>query len=239
MKFTEKEQVLIFLLVLIMVGVGGTKWILLPAKAHRQELQVQLQEKREKEEEAKKLMLIAETIDQDILEASRTSKAKSRPFFKRAETEYVHKWISMLAESNTLMVQNLGLERENLTVLEVYGKEFVPISYPIGDYYNDIVNAQGKQTKEEQEAKEALDLREDDGVIQMKVVVKVSGTNNQLMSFADYLSNIGKHIIVNNFAFEDRQSTDIQEAELSLTIYCINKDEEDIFKGYFLETSGS
>lgn len=241
MKLTEREQNLLFVLVLIAVGLVGFRYVFVPAKAHYVALQVQLEEKRAKESEAQAIMAVAETIDQDIAEATQKSNDVSADFFKADDVEYFHKWISMLAASNSLVAKTVSITEASLTTVPVYGNEFVTVTYPIKDYYNTMHNSRGDQHEvaagEEAEATEAPTLREDDMVLKTDITVSVSGTNNQLMNLVDHLSTRNKHIVVNSFAFSDRQSTDIQDAEVNLSVYAIAKEEDYIFNGFFIEAT--
>ncbi|MGL4739038.1 MAG: hypothetical protein ACRCW2_16445 [Cellulosilyticaceae bacterium] len=238
MKLTEREQNLLFLLAIVAIGLVGFKFMFVPAKAHAEAMQIQLDEKIAKEAEAKEMMAVAETIDADIAAASKQSDEVSGEFFKAEDVEYFHKWISVLAASNSLVVKNVTITEPTLASVPVYGNTFVTVTYPIKDYYNTMRNSRGDQEAivmpEEQTE---TPLREDDSVLKVDITLSVSGTNTQLMNLVDHLSTRNKHIVVNSFAFGDCQSTDIQEAEVNLSVYAIEKENEYIFNGFFIEAN--
>lgn len=77
MKLTDREEKLLFILGIVVVIMVGYKFILGPARVNYEALRLEVEEKRNQEMEAKKVLAVADTIDADITQVIKESEQAS------------------------------------------------------------------------------------------------------------------------------------------------------------------
>lgn len=230
MQLTNKEKTLLFILALVTALVVCIRFVMIPMFEKHTMLKVELEAAQQKQHEVQMLLSKLETIDGEIDKVVEATAVAAEPFFIEVEPEYLHKWAVKVAGQAHLQVNALSVGGKGISPIGAYGVQVTNQSYPIGDYYNNMVNS---TTLEEQTAQEAPALPGEgsDAVIQMPVQLNVKGTKSNLIQFATNMANLGKHVVLQGLPLDNFDKDEEREVGLSLMLYAIDKEDDGVL-GY-------
>lgn len=227
MQMTSKEKNLIFFLVVVMIVVININAVITPGMTKRKELKDQLLVDEDSKFQTDQLLARANTIEGEIDQILLSTQDMIPPFFNIVDKEYIHMWIGALANKNQVTVESLTLGDPQVTAVTPYVKTTSALSYPIGEYFNNIVNS---TTLEAGQAEEAPPVEGGvDQVVITDLTLNLKGTKAKIMNLVSEISHLEKHGVVNNVTFTTFDVDDEKTTSITVSLYSIHKENDGIF----------
>lgn len=224
---TSKERNLIFFLVVVMIIVININLVITPGMIKRKELKDQLLVVEESKFQTDQLLLRAGTIDAEIEQILLSTQEMIPPFFNVVDKEYIHMWIGALASKHQVVLQSVTIGDPQVTTVTPYTRNITPLSYSIGEYFNNIVNS---NTLETGKAEEAIPVGEGmDQVIRTDITLNMKGSKTKVMNLVSEISHLKKHGIVNNVGFTTYNVDDEKAGSITISLYSIHKENDGVF----------
>lgn len=229
MQMTNKERNLIFFLVVVMIIVININLVITPGMTKRKELKDQLLVAEDSKFQTEQLLGKANTIDSEIEQILLSTQDMIPPFFNVVDKEYIHMWIGALANKNQVTVDSLTITEPQVTVVTPYIKTITPLSYPIGEYFNNIVNSTTLEAGAVEETPQTSTGEGVDQVVKTDLILNLKGTKAKIMNLVSEISHLEKHGIVNNVAFATFDVDDEKTTSITVSLYSIHKENDGIF----------
>ena len=227
MQMTSKEKNLIFFLVVVIIVIVNINLVITPGITKRRELKDQLLVAEDSKFQTDQLLARADTIDAEIDKILLSTEEMIPPFFNVVDKEYIHMWIGALANKNQVTVEGLTLGDPQATTVTPYVKNVSALSYPIGEYFNNMVNS---TTLEAGQGEEVPLVGEGvDQVVKTDLTLNLKGAKSKIMNLVSEISHLEKHGVVNNVAFTTFDVDDEKTTSITVSLYSIHKENDGIF----------
>lgn len=233
---SSNEKNLLYVLVLVLTFTVCIRFALIPTANKYEVAKADLEQKRQLRSEVQDKLNRMKTIDGEIEEALLKASQFSEPFFLDKESEYYHKWIVEIAKQNQVHIVSLAISDQTFEQAKPYQVEKADSqeAYLIGDYYKNMMDAAEENTqvgigKEETRVEDYTS----GVVIHRSLQLGVKATREELIDLIDELSQIGKHIVVENIIIESFDQNQKQEYNLDLKVYSVNKKDDGLFNYTF------
>lgn len=228
---TSKEKNLIFFLVVVMIVVLNINLVITPGITKRKELKDQLLVAEDSKFQTDQLLARADTIDAEIEKILLSTEEMIPPFFNIVDKEYMHMWIGGLADKNQVTLESLTIGDPQVTTVTPYERDTAALAYPIGEYFNNIVNS---NTLEEGQVEETAEVVEGtDQVIKTDITLGLKGSKSKIVNLVSEISHLKKHGIVNNVDLTTYDVDDEKTTSVTISLYSIHKENDGIFDYQF------
>ena len=228
---TNKERNLIFFLVIVMIVVININLVITPGITKRKELKDQLLAAQDSKFQTEQLLARANTIDAEIETILLSTQDMIPPFFNIVDKEFIHIWIGDLANKNQVEVESLTISEPQVTTVTPYIKDTVALSYPIGEYFNNVVNSNTLETGQVEETTSSGEGT--DQVIKTDITLGLKGNKSTIMNLVSEVSHLKKHGIVNNVDLTTYNVDDEKTTSITISLYSIHKENDGIFDYQF------
>lgn len=232
---SSNEKNLLYVLALVFIFTVCIRFVLIPAANKYEIAKADLEQKRQTRSEVQDKLNRMKTIDGEIEEALLKASQFSEPFFLDKESEYYHKWIVEIAKQNQVHIVSLAISDQTFEQAKPYQVEKADSqeAYLIGDYYKNMMDAAEENTQVDIGEEASIEDYTSEVVIYRSLQLGVKATREELIDLIDELSQIGKHIVVENIIIESFDQNQKQEYNLDLKVYSVNKKDDGLFNYTF------
>ena len=131
-----------------------------------------------------------------------------------------------------MQVQSLAIGGKNISAVSSYSIENSNQSYPIGDFYHNMVNS---TTTEDPSIEQDQGMNGDgkDAVVQMPIQLNVKGTKSQLIQFATNMASMDKHVVLQGLDLQNFDKDEERDVTLSMVLYSIHKEDDGVLNYQF------
>ncbi|MBU3810854.1 MAG: hypothetical protein H9893_04290 [Candidatus Niameybacter stercoravium] len=231
-RLTSNEKFLLFILALVGTLVICIQWILLPTLGKYEALKAELANKQQERITVEQTLARAYTIDQEIEEVVTKTEKAIQPFFPATQVQYLHKWIVDRSSQAGIQLTNVSLGDSVVTNIVPYTVELPIISYPIQNYYNNMVNST-LPDEHQGEGEQPSNAIAEDAVLNYNININVKGSKANILKFIDQLEALNKYVVVQNFAFGEFQEAGEIETSINIVLYSIHKEDDGAFNYQF------
>lgn len=232
MQLSNKEKNLLFVLALVTVCVVCLRFVLLPILEKNSDLKVQLEQAEQNQHEVQMRLSKLNTIDEEVEKVLEETMIATEPFFTVVETEYLHKWAVKVAQQANLQVQSLAIGGKNISAVSPYSIENSNQSYPIGDFYHNMVNSTTTEDPSIEQV-QGMSGNGKDAVVQMPIQLNVKGTKSQLIQFATNMASMDKHVVLQGLDLQNFDKDEERDVTLSMVLYGIHKEDDGVLNYQF------
>ncbi len=224
MKMGKREQILIFILVLVLVWVLPVRFLFLPAAENYTANAALLAELEAKQLEMQTLVLSNANMEEKVAEARAAGEEQSARFFPPFDNEKMGLWMFGFTEEAGLRNSQVQIEERGSVYISQYTDVVPMLRIALDDLVSQI-NGQSIPAAAEQEVATeppAIDL-----VYVNTVAVTADCYYDNLMYFIDLLMRSGRTLQIAGIEFkirdDDSGARDILTATVTMQVYSIPK----------------
>lgn len=237
-QLSNKEKTLLYILAVAIVMVVGVKFMLLPSLESYKALQNELETAKQQEAIINQKLSEVEAFDNKIEEVITQVEEASRPFYPNAPKEMIQQWIVGEAKKNNIQITALTVSDPTATAVVPYqvASTISKYDYPIGNYYDSILQSLGSnETVEQTQNGEVVapNAQEgDDQVLKTSLSLTMTTTQMNLLQFIDGLETMNRHIILENVPLENFNRDESRTVSMTISLYSIDKTGDQVFGTY-------